>query len=414
VRGEGLVAGAASLVVTPQRPLPMAGFADRTGASQGVVDDLFVRALVVQDGAHASAVVVADVIGLERETVTTAQVEIAARTGIPARHVIVAATHTHSGPAVMPHMAGGPVDSAYYEEFSRALVATTVAACEHARPAMLRLGIGYEATVAKNRRVVGGLIDTDLPLIEVVALSGEPIALVASYACHPVVLGPHNRAFSADYPGVLRSTLERLYPGTLALFLTGCAGQINTGHRASDSLATKTHWDPLRSYEECERVGRLLAVAAAGARERAHPPGGRPLAGTDADSAVAVASRPVSLSYYGFDCSSWTGEVTAFRWGSIALIGLPGEPFAEIGLVIKQLAGVAGVMVCGYSNGCPGYVPWADAYAVGGYEVEEAHLYYGAPACFAPEASGTLVEAALGALDDVTENEALMSGGARR
>jgi hypothetical protein len=86
--------------------------------------------------------------------------------------------------------------------------------------------------------------------------------------------------------------------------------------------------------------------------------------------------------------------VTALRWGSAVLVALPGEPFAAAALEIRAHADPGDtVLVAGYSDGCPGYLPPAEEYAHGGYEVEEAHRYYGLPGPFAQGASERLLGA---------------------
>src|SRR5205807_970943 len=92
-------------------------------------------------------------------------------------------------------------------------------------------------------------------------------------------------------------------------------------------------------------------------------------------------------------------------WGDIHLVGLPGEPFVELGLEIRRHA-PAGVVVAGYANGCPGYVPHRSAYEEGGYEVLHAHRAgYCRPSAFAPEAGELLVEAALRSIEELGKNE---------
>jgi hypothetical protein len=81
--------------------------------------------------------------------------------------------------------------------------------------------------------------------------------------------------------------------------------------------------------------------------------------------------------------------------GEISILLLPGEPFVELGLEIKQRAGREALMVIGYSNGNPGYIPHRAAYETGGYEVAEAYRFYNYPSAFAPEAGEMLVEEAL-------------------
>src|SRR5699024_3079741 len=91
----------------------------------------------------------------------------------------------------------------------------------------------------------------------------------------------------------------------------------------------------------------------------------------------------------------WQGRVTAVRWGPAVLLTLPGEPFCQAGLELRaHIQGAAAVFVLGYTDGCPGYLPTAAEYPLGGYEVCDAHRYYGMPGPFVPGALVRVVEEA--------------------
>ena len=86
---------------------------------------------------------------------------------------------------------------------------------------------------------------------------------------------------------------------------------------------------------------------------------------------------------------------------------LPGQSFVEFGLAIKGRGGLGTIVTLAYANGSPGYIPHRSAYAAGGYEVDDAYRYYGAPAAFAPEAGEAVVAAALALLDQVGPQRAV-------
>ena len=88
-------------------------------------------------------------------------------------------------------------------------------------------------------------------------------------------------------------------------------------------------------------------------------------------------------------------EVQLIRFGDVAVVGVPGEFFVELGLAIKAQARVRQVLVCGFANDNIGYIPARRAYARGGYEVTDAYKYYGYPAALAPEAGEQIVAAAV-------------------
>lgn len=416
---SGLVpAGAAVIDVTPPAGLAMSGFAARTSPATGVHDPLTVRAVAVGE----TALVVADVIGLHEDSCR----RIRDRAGLADGHLIVAASHTHGGPVAMPGRLGPGLDPAWLQRLEEACVQAVAEARATRRPARLGFGMGADPGIARNRRHAGGPVDPALPVLRIREEGGAAIAVLASYALHPVVLGADNTLFTADYPGAVRRHLEAAYPGAVAIFLTGCTGDINTGHPAHASISTAPR--PDRTFAEAERVGAGIAAAALQAPEQ---PLGKdiraasterplPLARTEprppavlaaewrqeaqaadparaallqcwADWAERVAPRPLL---------PWPARVTLFDWGGARLIGLPGEIFAQTGLDLRRaldgdpLAGRS--MTFGFADGCPGYIPPAGEYRHGGYEVEEAHRYYGMPAAFAPGAAEALVEAARG------------------
>jgi hypothetical protein len=88
-------------------------------------------------------------------------------------------------------------------------------------------------------------------------------------------------------------------------------------------------------------------------------------------------------------------EAQVIRLNGIVLVGVPGEPFAQLGRAIKDQAGAEQVFVIGYANDDIGYIPAAEEYERGGYEIDEAYKYYGYPAALAPDAAELFLEAVL-------------------
>jgi len=446
--------GFSCVPITPPPGTPMAGFAARTLPSAGVHDPLRVRTMVVTSdelGSADTAVVVADLVSLSPAQATAIRRGIEREVGIPAAAVMVATTHTHGGPATREDDGASPAVAEYVTSVREAAARSVAEAMESRVPARMLLEFGHEPSVGKNRRRPGGVIDPLVPTIRVENAAGEVIGVVCCYACHPVTMGPDNRLITADYPGAVVSALEAVYPHAVALFLTGCAGQINTGHSAQASLSTQP--SNVRTFREMTRLGRAIAGAAVQASEHAAGPRGTPKAtapGAGGQARVRAVTVEVEAPRLPIDepdmlrrmASEWRDQVgspgpgsdgsteqsdrllrwaawaeriaassphpssipldvTAMRWGDICLVGLPGEPFVEFGLEIRQRA-TASVVVAGYTNGCPGYVPHRSAYDEGGYEVLDAHrAAYGQPAAFAPEAGERLVAAALRAVDEL-------------
>jgi neutral ceramidase len=411
-----VLAGAAAIDVTPPVGLAMSGFAARTSPATGTHDRLTVRAVAVDD----TAIVVADVIGLHQQT----SERVRRRAVLPAERIITAALHTHGGPVSMPGMLGASLDDRYLARLEDAMVAAIDEAVASRRPARLSFGEGTDPRVARNRRHPDGPVDPHVPVLRVQALDGRWIAIVTSYACHPVVLGADNTAWTADYPHYVRTRLEAEHPGALALFLTGCTADANTGHSAHASISLAANAN--RTFSMAEQVGLRIAESALAApsapvgagvavanetvrlrlTRREREPAEQLAARWREEAQTADPARAALLGIWarwaeGIDAdpraaaeAEIEARVTAFMWGGVPIVALPGEIFAETALAIR--AGLRGDgFVIGFCEANPGYIPPRSEFPYGGYEVEEAHRYYGMPATFAPGSAELLAECAL-------------------
>lgn len=377
---------------------PMGGYAARTTGSTGVHDPTTVRALVLD----RVAIVTVDVCVLHEETCRLVE----ATSGLDT--VVVAAVHTHGGPSVGHGRAGvhapavhdAVVDAArraIAEARSRRVQAHVTSAAVH--------GLG----VAKDRRRPDHPIDPALDALRFTdAATGAVIATLTCYPCHPVVLDASNTLVTADYVHALREGVEQA-TGAPCIALTGAAGDVNTGHSATESFhaATGNH----RTFERAERLGRHLAEALTtspwtrlevpGANGRSHDvtlgyavltrqqvdaraDAWRERLGSADPSEQAVLRCWLDWAEHWTPerlQEGWTGRVTSVDLGGTAVLCLPGEPFLAVADHLKERN--PGVLVAGYCDGVPGYLPTADAYPHGGYEVEDACMYYAMPAPFA-------------------------------
>jgi hypothetical protein len=406
--------GTATVDIFPPPGTRMAGFAARTEPSTGVHDPVSVRALAVEE----TCWITVDVCGLHERTCR----EIAAALPLPAANVAVTATHTHAGPCVMPGRLGGH-DEKILGQIRAAAVTAAGKAIAGREPAELFYREAAGIGVASNRRHRERAIDPPAQLASFNRADGTVAAWVLLYPCHPVVVGPANRLISGDYPAFARRALEAAAPGSTAFFLPGAAGDVNTGHSAEASygLAGGTR----RTLGEAERIGTLIAEKALASTPRRlrrdEPSSARrevvdlrmaPLddrapedlaSGWKAEARATDPGREALLrSWIQWAAQrspdedlAWQASVTTFRWGPLTLVGLPGEPFLA---TAEEIAGAIGgtVMVTGYTNGCPGYLPPCDEYKFGGYEVVDAHRYYGMPAPFAAGSAEKLAHAIVG------------------
>lgn len=400
--------GAATIDITPPDGQAMAGYAARTGVAVGAHDALTVRALVVDD----TAVVTIDVIGIDADFSARAR----ARITLPDEAITIAATHTHGGPVSMPGRLSAEADPAFILQIEDAVVQAVDRAITNQKPARLLGGVGMEPGFASNRRRSGGPVDAGIPVLRFETAQGSTIAILVSYACHPVVLGADNLSWTGDYPHFVREELENALPGAIAIFATGCAGDVNTGHSAAASLTPLA--TPERSFIKAKEIGFGIAKSALEARltnvsgnighseafedicfeQREH---GAPemLAKTWRAAAKVTTSIEAIWANWaetrmGRDIAPRRARVTALKWGDAVIVALPGEIFAETALEIrKSLAPQDPLFILAYADDNLGYVPPKSDYSRGGYEIDEAHRFYGLGATVAPKTAEHLAQA---------------------
>lgn len=253
---EPLSVGAGVAEITPPLGYPMSGYFFARGAT-GTLDPLQAKAIVFRQGDEAAAIVVGDLIGIDAKLSEAVRAKVEAETKIPAAHIVVAATHSHTGPNykadLVKYLAVGdqPLPEGdqthYIPHLIDGLAAAVIAANSAARPAALRAGTGREETVAFNRRgllkdgtvrtwavhsdpdVVGPAGPTD-PEVGIVTVTPDaanaPAAALLNFALHCDTVG--GSQYSADYPGHVERVLRKeLGPAFVSVFATGTCGDIN-------------------------------------------------------------------------------------------------------------------------------------------------------------------------------------------
>lgn len=420
-----IAAGVSIVDISPPAGLHMSGFAARTAPAAGTHDPLTIRALVIGD----TAIAVADVIGIDADLSRRVRMTC----GLPPDKVTLAATHTHGGPISMEGRLARAADPFFLRRLEAGFVEALRIAQDNMVPVTLSGGTGAEPGIARNRRHRDGPVDQGVPVLRLERADGSVLAVLVSYACHPVVLSSDNLLWTADYPHFVRIALEEALPSAVAIFATGCAGDVNTGHSAAASLEPASN--PLRSYAEAERIGRAIAVAALDAP--LHPLGDKLAAAQSfvdldftsngdlaAQAAAWQAERRNAAPTRALLLDIWTDwatsraqndpppmrqRVTAVDWGGARVLALPGEIFARTALDVRLAMGAdlsGPLFVLGYADDNPGYIPPEGEFAFGGYEIGEAHRFYGLPAGLAPRSAERLATAVLnaagGQYDDVT------------
>jgi len=397
-----------------------------------VHDDLYVRALVLEDAGLRQALILCDLCEVDAPFVARVRRRIEGAAGIPPASVTIAATHSHAAPATFALCCAAP-DSAWLAALEQRVVAAVLEACQSVEPATATVGRGREASVARNRRRTDGPVDPTVTVVRFDRPGAGPAALV-HYACHPTVLGPDNLLISRDFAGFTVDAVERDMGGWGA-FANGACGDINVGHSAGQTaLGLPT---PGRTFERAEALGSRVAAAAIRAARDAYPVEGRLVSRSrtvsipvrwipeheaksqvlerrrDVEALVSAKAADDALAgarlelFYAEAALQWaeqgpdeseTAEVQAVAFGDFALVALPGEFFAESGERLRERSPFPVTLVVGYANGCLGYVPPASAFEEGGYETRLAPW-----SRVGAGAESTILEAAVDILDELRE-----------
>jgi len=397
-------AGTASVHITPDEPIWMAGYSTRDQPSQSASQDLYAKILVVQDEADARFVIVtADLVGITERMRSEVERNVKERYGLEPSELLMNASHTHSGPEVRIDRLGfDERDIAWIErarQYVRGTNAKIVSAIGEAlnRLAPARLSYTHaHCGFAMNRRCVtaagvrsgpnpDGPVDHCVPVLRVDSIDKKVLhAVVFGYACHNTVLNTYD--LNGDYAGWAQYFLQEAHPNTMALFVTGCGGDQNPY--------------PRRTVELAKQHGRSLANSV----EAALMATGKSLRGplrtgietvilNFAKGPTRVELREQSkskdiwqrryaerllrqLDEHGGFIQQYAYPVQLVRFGNdLTLIGLAGEPVVDYSLRFKrELAGPA-VWVTGYCNALPTYIPSLRVLREGGYESGD-HMRY--------------------------------------
>ncbi len=378
--------GVGRAVITPPLGTSMAGFAHRTHGAESVLDDLELRLFWFRsEGAPSPVcVVTADLIGFGPALVRRIRQSLCERVGIDPSAVMLAASHTHSGPHACENVddgAGRP-DPAYLDTLVESIAGAAAHAKAATQPVHLDVAFGRLSGYAINRRRVvngkarmapnpGGVRDDEVTLFLFRAVETHaPIGLLVHYTCHPTTLGTYQ--ISAEYPGAARRGVEAAMAGVTCGFLPGCFGDVRPA-------CTVLGGDAFRqgTPQDVAAFGRALADETLRALER--PALRRTEASLKAivrDVALPLEREPdgASLSLQRVDFAS-----------DVSLLAMGGEVCVEYGQTIKRMRPGRVTVPVGYANGMVGYIPTAEMFASGGYEPVDSVRYFGLSSPFKSE-----------------------------
>lgn len=415
-------AGVAKVNISPELPIWLSGYGGRNKPAATKHDDLWAKALVIEDASgHRAVLITLDLVGVPRELSMNVCKQVEQRYKLPRAAIALCASHTHSGPVVRGNlMAMYSLDEdqarrikEYKSALTDKLVNVVGESIESLQPAKLSWGIG-EAGIAVNRRnnkegqvkkliednKLVGPIDHELPVLAVYGDNGKLRAVVGGYACHATVLDTY--VISGDWPGAAQNELERRHPGTIAMFVAGCGGDQNPLPRRSIDLMNKYGGEFADGVDAAFKKSlKPLAPTLKTAYHEIDLPFGK--LPTRAELELTAKEPKPRGKWANYLLDQWDREgglaatypypIQAWRLGNdLTWILLGGEVVVDYSLRIKTELGMKKTWVSSYSNDVMAYIPSRRVLGEGGYEGGEARYPYGLPAAWDSSAEQMIMD----------------------
>ena len=433
-----LQVGFARVNITPPLGCNMIGyFRKRFGA--GVHDELEANAVAFACGESKAVVIAVDHLGVDMSILTMLRHLIADNTGLSPDAVYIHCTHTHTGPLVD---ASSDLwqDKEYYPVFCRKVADAATLALQDLQPAQMGFAESEAKGIAFIRRyrmkdgstqtnpgknnpdVLGPMGEVDERVCVLRFKRENDNVVVASFGCHPDTVGSNK--YSADWLGFVRRYTEQSIPGCKCVALTAFQGDVNhvdlnrpdwytpeskttqqasrLGHVITGSILQvydKVHFVDVDSVrylvkeleaatnrpkpEDLPEAHRIVELYNAG--EKSQIPG----KDMEKNTVITEALRMVRWEN-GPDTVML--PVSGIAVGNIAFLGLPGEPFTQIGLELKNAEGWDMVIHTCNTNGKQGYIPTRDAFGGGSYEDRASNFKAGIGEQFATAGKEVLQE----------------------
>ena len=424
--GTGVVfaefkAGFARVDATPPLGIPIVGYFHKRIAD-GVLDPLYVDCVAVSDGTNNALIYCVSSLGLGKPFMAKATPAITAATGVPRERIYVHATHTHTGPAAGPRSSFTKEENGLVTNYMATCIAKMSDAGRLALADMAPARIGVAKTVCRNVSFIRryrmkdgsvrtnpgitnpnvkeplGTPDETLQLIRF-RRTGAPDIAIVNFGTHPDTIG--GTKYSADWPGVVRSTFEAAVgDGVKCLFLNAAQGDVNCSQRfPPPGRAALNAERQTRPKGRAIHLGRAVAGAALSVWDVCEEIPAGPVRGIVAKHSMPAnkptadelkwvelfdAGRKKEIPLGSMEIMTLTSPgsrvrklksdhisifVSSLAIGDhLAFAGLPCEPFVDIGRAIKKRSPFRTTIFTCLTNGSEGYIASTKAHADGGYE----------------------------------------------
>ncbi len=428
---NALKVGFSRIQITPKMGIDISGYFVKRSAD-GVLDELFANAIAFECGDKRTVMICVDNLGIKQEILKRYRERLANENKLSVESIFISCTHTHTGPSAKEGTY--PEVDEYLAFLSDKLSVVAKDAIADLKDAKMGYGTGHAPGIAFVRRfrmkdgsiktnpgvnnpdIVApvGDVDERVHVLRFDRENAETVVLTC-FGCHPDVVG--GTKISADWPGFVRSTVEKTLDNTKCIFFNGAEGDINhvnvhpTGGFLNGMFMDFD--DVARGYDHARYMGRVITGGVLQAFDKVqyvdvdsltsvnkimNVPSNKPTAeqmpeayrikklhdegreselpytGMMVTTVVAEALRMVRLENApdAFDMT-----LTGIKIGPVAIVGIPGEPFLGIGRGIKDTEGYEMIIPIACANGYEGYFPMKDSYGEGGYEARTSNFRAG-------------------------------------
>src|SRR5688572_4265596 len=357
--------GVGKTIITPDPLLPVSGGVGPSNPTTGKKGELTARAMVFQQGETKVAVVQLDLLGFPYVLAARVHKQVPR---IPTDNILIASTHTHSAPDCygFPGLDGRSSADLNYMDFVCNKAATAVnQALDNLQTAHLKIATGEAAGKIAYNYYAPELYDPRMSVIQAVTPAGKTICTLVNYAIHPEVLGSGRGLVSPDLVGPLCDKLEADLGG-MAMFMNGAqGGMITADTRLLDKPADqlKAKWQDARSWEECLRIGHLMASEAERIVKDAQLQTDPALGCYALEVKFPVESDMMwmiilesPLKYPHNKDKSITTRLNLVNLGNAQILTIPGEALPNIGYYLKRHMKGENNLLFGLTNDAFGYI----------------------------------------------------------
>lgn len=358
-------AGAAVRVITPEKYLPISGGMGVPKPSKEKRGELTARALVVRKGDVSVAIVGLDLLGFPSVLCDRVRAKVPR---IAAENIVIGSTHTHSAPDcyAFPDGRGGHTgDLAYIDSVCEKAAEAINEAIDRLQPASIKIATGEARGKIAYNYYAPDLYDRRMSVIQAVTPGGKTIATVVNYAVHPEVLGNSEGIISPDLVGPMCERIESSIGG-VALFMNSAqGGMVTADNRNLDRPRDKLrgYWNDSRTWEECLRIGHLMADEAMRIVKDATPQKDPSLVCRAMSVRFPVDSEAMwgvvlysPLKYPHGEDRSVSTRVNLINLGDSQILTIPGEALPNIGFYLKRKMRGKNNLLFGLTNDAFGYI----------------------------------------------------------